>query len=117
MKLKNRATFRDLMKYLIRIDKAIAYAEFYVMADYLLGKRYCAEVENLDALEQKKKYIQRKLKKTPIFAMCYGMKEDAVKANFFQDMALGKNKELALEEEIFYLVNHIRKYEEKLKNE
>ncbi len=117
MKLKNRATFRDLIKYLIRIDNAIAYAKAFVFADYLLGKRYLTEVENLDILMQKKKYIEKKLKKTPIFAMCYGMKEDAVKVKFLKDMDFSKEKEAELEEEIFYLVHHIKKYEEKLKNE
>ncbi|MFI3162920.1 MAG: hypothetical protein R3Y65_00600 [Bacillota bacterium] len=117
MKLKNRATFRDLMKYLIRIDNAIAYAKLYVLSDYVLGKRYRDEVENLDVLEQKKKYIQKRLRKTPIFAMCYGMKEEAVKVKFLKDMEFGKEKEAELEEEIFYLVHHIKKYEEKVKNE
>ena len=116
MKIKSKDK-KGIADYIMRLEKAIAHIRLQVLATEMYGNGYIDSVENLDELEQKKKYIDKLLKNTSAFARYYEGRKGKT-ANFPSNKdirAIEKSSDMV--EEIFYLVYHIQHYEKREKDE
>jgi len=107
-----------LVKYIVHLKASITSINLLRAYEGFYGSKISSYSDELDAVERKYGYVQKLLKKTPNFEryLMASVKRRMIFSEILHDKSLGIDKE-EIFEEVFYLISHIKHYEERIAEE